>query len=317
MTQGHLELPVARRSPQMTPTSPPGLPLTWSMALLCALLSGCGSAHREEGEGAEASLGGSQPADPPPGGSDGSTGGSAVGGGTGDGGSAGPAKPSNGSGGKFDSVVVNAPCAGCVIVSGSSSEQPMPLVVALHGDEGEPSTVVNVWGGVTRRHGAILLAPACPAAAGCAGSWWQWGGDFGWLDQQIAAVTQSYNIDLNRVYLTAWSGGATYSAFYVNARADQLAAANLNAGGNSPGDACAECKIPVSFVVGDNDQLRPLVDAAHSYYETCGYPSETVVLADTGHNLAPFLSSGGAESIMQWFLQFQSACGGWNPVNHP
>ena len=226
--------------------------------------------------------------------------------------STGTSETSGGTGGQVDVTRSDWPCTGCrTYAPPGAADSAVPLLVALHGDEGDPGTVVSVWRSVAEDKGMVLFAPKCPRDQGCNGSWWQWGGDPAWLDAQVNAVMNQYNIDLRRVYFTAWSGGATYGAVYAAVRADRYAAINLNSGGTQPYSSCPSCTPPMSWIVGGNDGLKVLVEAAYTYFTNCGTETELVVLDGVGHNLAPFLSSGGADDIATWALQFTNECEPW------
>ena len=219
---------------------------------------------------------------------------------------------SMGSGGEVDVLRKNWPSQGSkTYIPPEAKDGAVPLLVALHGDEGAADVVVSVWQPVAKKHAMILFAPTCPRDQGCAGSWWQWGGDPSWLDAQVDSIMNDYNVDLRRVYLTAWSGGATYGAIYAASRAFRYAAINLNSGGTQPYSECPACAPPMRWVVGSNDGLKVLVQAAYSYFTKCSVETELVVLDGVGHNLAPFLSGGGADDIATWMLQYSNKCGPW------
>src|SRR4051794_24198850 len=95
-----------------------------------------------------------------------------------------------------------------------------PLLVALHGDEGDPALVASLWGPVTSARGVILFAPQCPTSSGCRANWWAWlqSGptyDERWLGRQAQLVERRYTIDRKREYIAGWSGGADFLGWYA------------------------------------------------------------------------------------------------------
>jgi poly(3-hydroxybutyrate) depolymerase len=117
---------------------------------------------------------------------------------------------------------LNWPCAGCItyIPPTYVAGQPTKVLVALHGDEGDPAGIESVWEPIAKQNNAILIAPKCPVSLGCPGSWWGWlegtgNYDDSWIGKQVAAVSQSYTLDAAHEYLISWSGGSDYLGWYA------------------------------------------------------------------------------------------------------
>jgi hypothetical protein len=147
-----------------------------------------------------------------------------------------------------------------------------PLIIGLHGDEGDPAMSVNYfWRDVTDGT-FIFVAPKAPNTSG---SWYEeQASNSEWMDSLVDAVLSRYNVDLDRVYLWGLSGGAVFSSRYVLDRQDVFAAVEFNMGGS--GRQYQEpqppaCKIPARFVVSMTDFLR---ENAFGFYD---------LLTENGH----------------------------------
>ena len=212
------------------------------------------------------------------------------------------------------STISDFPCPGCIlsIPPGYNPARPAPLLIALHGDEGDPSYISSVWDQVGDRRGALVLSPKCPQALGCAGSWWGWleSGtyDDAWLGEQVDRVEASYNVDRTREYLTGWSGGADFLGWFALAHADRFAAAALVVGGVPYYQQCPVKPLPAYFLMGSKDfryasgqpsQVQAILDA-------CGGPTQLTVLAGEDHSgtIAALSSQNYATTLFTWLEQY-------------
>lgn len=211
----------------------------------------------------------------------------------------------------------DTPCPGCYTYAPESAAgSPAPLVVALHGDEGNADLIANTFRSPVRDHGAVLLALECPRSLGCSGKWWKW--EAGkkqrgrqWIDRQIDAVVQTYDIDRKQVHMTGWSGGATYMPRYVIRRTNPLAAVAFVSGGAKIQADCPNCKTPAKIIVGSEDYLLQNARATRDYFQNCDHSVDFQLLEGKGHNLAPWMQSGGANSVVEWLLAHPDSCGTW------
>jgi poly(3-hydroxybutyrate) depolymerase len=211
-------------------------------------------------------------------------------------------------------VVRNWPCSGCV-VQASPSAKPQPLLVVLHGDEGDSAQIAAVWGPVAAARHMILFAPRCPAALGCPGSWWGWlqSGPAayrdGWLGSQLAQVTARYRVDRTREYLAGWSGGADYLGWYALRHADRFAAAVFVAGGVPYVQACPARKLPAYFLLGGADPryLSGQPSQVQHVLASCGSETKVVVVPGAGHqaSIQALQSRGYAARIATWLLAYR------------
>lgn len=232
-------------------------------------------------------------------------------------------------------VVRGFPCAGCLIQlpprvtpdrSGGSRETVSPtppaegeapttappaVLVVLHGDEGAPGRVFGLWQGAAAKAGVLLFAPRCPRDLGCAGSWWRWNGDATWLIAQVDAVVQRHAADPARVYLSGWSGGATYISYQRADFGGRFAAINLSGGGSPPGGgACAPCPAPVHYLMGHRNPLFANAEGARDFLERCGHPVTWDLLpgADHTRELRAYSSPERTAAILAWLTARPNRC---------
>ncbi len=225
--------------------------------------------------------------------------------------------PSNGSGGATGNSTRTATAAGfgtrtvyAYVPPVYSPTQPMPLVLALHGQAGsqaaadaQAQAVRNAWATVAATQGFIVIAPV---ASGASGGWIVPGvpdepSDYAIFAAAIADAEAAWNIDRSRRIGWGFSAGGhvmhdlvlnhystqvtidTFAAYAVSAGAlAGLACSGLSSAQCSALVAAAPRRIPVDFHVGNGD---PLV---------------TQVLDDSNR----FLASGWANTIDTWLTLF-------------
>ncbi len=231
-----------------------------------------------------------------------------------------PTAGSGGSGGGTGTVA--GPCLDCLVhvPPARSPTRPMPLLVALHGDEGRDfgraaatQGVIGLWGAAADAEGFLVLAVACPASEGCNGAWSDWlaaenydlsPSIVSWLDAQVDAVEQLYDVDVSRVALAGHSGGAYWLGSFAQGRAARYSGVAFVAGGMpayTAFHACPTVKIPGYFLGGDGDfRTQQMSDTANAY-ATCGQEITTDLIAGGTHqSTISSLSSGKAATIMAW-----------------
>lgn len=130
--------------------------------------------------------------------------------------------PSGGSGGAFTDTLANTLTAGGVssvyhlhAAHVSAASGPVPLVLHLHGDgyeeytnmaAGSTTSVGNYYVQVARDAGAIIVIPRTPDTAN--ETWYTKQSSTAWLIGMFKNLVSRYNIDLNRVFWSGYSGGA-------------------------------------------------------------------------------------------------------------
>jgi poly(3-hydroxybutyrate) depolymerase len=208
---------------------------------------------------------------------------------------------------------VGWPCAGCItyVPPTYNASRPSTVIVALHGDEGDPSFIESVWEPVAKANNAMLIAPTCPASLGCSGSWWGWlqsGSKYNdaWIGAQVATVARSYHLDRAREFLTGWSGGADFMGWYALAHASQFRAAGFVVGGVPYHPTCPTAKQSAYFLMGTNDYryLSGQPSQVKSIYSGCGDSTTLVVVPGADHQgtVDALTTDGYAAKMMSYFV---------------
>lgn len=161
------------------------------------------------------------------------------------------------------------PCTSCTLDVPAAQDEPVPLLVVLHGDRDHARTTAVRWRAAAKARGWALLSLECPVAERCKGSWWAWNGDPGWVAAQVTAVQQLAAIDPARIYLAGWSGGATYLGMHAAAWTEQFAGVVLHGGGRAPAEECPQRALPAYFLVGDANPLHYLARELRTWFEGC------------------------------------------------
>jgi MYXO-CTERM domain-containing protein len=180
-------------------------------------------------------------------------------------------------------------------------EEPWPLIVGLHGDEGDPANSVNWFWRDVPDGTFIFVAPKAPNESG---SWYEeQGSNEQWMDALFDTLRALYNVDLDRTYIWGLSGGAVFSSRYVAERQSWLAAAQFNMGGSGTRDYVSppspDCKIKTRFAVSPTDFL---VESAQRYYSLLtenGHETEWVDADCEGHCWDESIMQ---ESARDWLL---------------
>jgi MYXO-CTERM domain-containing protein len=200
------------------------------------------------------------------------------------------AKPSCGKGGPTGEGQANAGAGSYLynVPSGYDPTQAIPILFALHGDEGKPDYIYSSFKSLQKSQGGpfILVAPRAPFGGG---SWYKATSQHTtFIDAVIAEAKTQWNIDEDRIWITGWSGGATFLGNYVTSRQDILSAVvfYLGAGGAwlpySP--PAGSCKIPARFVIGTADFLYSNAADLKQLLEQKGHQVSWVELPGVGHD---------------------------------
>ena len=160
---------------------------------------------------------------------------------------------------------------------------PGALLVVLHGDEGNPSVILPRWSAAARERGVALLALQCPRDEGCKGSWWQWSGDPSWLGKQVDAVAARWPVDRERVWLTGWSGGASYIGQVAPALRGFTGIVMVGGGLPPSSNDCPPCSPPVAFVAGNGNPYHHLAVASRDAFLRCGATVDWTLLPGKDH----------------------------------
>jgi len=192
-----------------------------------------------------------------------------------------------------------------------------PLLVLLHGNDGNTYWMDRIWGAAAELRGVITLVLRCPAAGGFGDpSWWRWhqgkSYDAAWLRARMGEVARELPVDPARVFASGYSGGASFLSAYIREDPALFSAVAFVAGGAPPPPECMSRKTPASFLVGSRDTMlvshvRPLHDALAQ----CGHEVKWDERAEVTHEAILWhVERGGAEGIVDWLLGRAGAGGG-------
>jgi predicted esterase len=194
---------------------------------------------------------------------------------------------------------------------GYNNQKAWPLILGLHGDEGDPARSVNSsWKRVVNEQ-FIFVAPK---AANPGGSWYQAKEQNSlWMDNLLKSLFAKYNIDLDRVYIWGLSGGAMFISSYASTRQHQFAAIQFNMGGSgsswkrSSSPPLQECKIPARFVVSPTDKLRSSAFSLYELLQSQGHEAKWVDANCSGHCWDKVESATGARDWLLSHVRCQKA----------
>jgi MYXO-CTERM domain-containing protein len=198
------------------------------------------------------------------------------------------------------------------------TSKPVPLLILLHGDNGNAhiDKLVRGFEKAARDANVALVAPRCPTELGCkTQSFWQWyqskDHDADWLGRVVDAAKEKAAIDPKRIYAAGYSGGATYLGYYAPAHPLAFAAVAHLSGGLPYASSCAPCKYPVTFVIGAADpMITPYTEPLRKYYEACGgHEVDWQALRGVSHEgMLDELIRGRGEKVLAWLLARPSQC---------
>jgi poly(3-hydroxybutyrate) depolymerase len=198
-------------------------------------------------------------------------------------------------------VLKDRPCAGC-LMSLPAGQEPVPLLVLLHGDGQSASVLFAKWQRHAAARGIAVLALACPRSDGCGASWWRWNGPPSWIRDQIAALALVRAIDPTRLWLAGWSGGATYAGYHTQELEKTFAAFVVHGGGMRPDDpSCGTEPTSAYFVEGTLNPFHAHAVWLKEHYEACSADVVWVVLKGADHDKEwAALDTPRAAAILDW-----------------
>ncbi|MEM6290337.1 MAG: hypothetical protein AAGA54_03700 [Myxococcota bacterium] len=169
---------------------------------------------------------------------------------------------------------------------------PYPLVVALHGDNGNPGATKSDWTHLLDLEAFILVTPQEPhqeVDGGLPGNGWDNHPDQtrGFLSAIFDDVGANYDVDIDRVYATGASAGSWVGGQIFFTMQDTLAAVQFSCGGATgvgyaePSDAA--CKTPARFEIAPSDFLYDAAQATATFITERGHEVEFNDTACEGH----------------------------------
>jgi poly(3-hydroxybutyrate) depolymerase len=181
---------------------------------------------------------------------------------------------------------------------------PVPLLVVLHGNGEDAADAAARWREIALARGWALLSLDCPRDLGCDDKWYEWNGEPDWVRKQVLAVMKEVRIDPRRVYLAGWSGGATYIGMHAPAWARTFAGVVIHGGGVAPKtDACPD-RLPVYFLVGDQNPAHQGSVDLRDYFRRCNQDVTWDLLRGAAHpDEKAALTAAKGRTILAWLEQ--------------
>jgi phospholipase/carboxylesterase len=187
---------------------------------------------------------------------------------------------------------------GIVVVPDYRANEPLPLVVMLHGATGRARHMIDPFLDMAESKGFVLVAPESRMQ-----TWDVIVGDYGpdvaFLDEVVDAVCSRLPIDSSRVGIGGFSDGASYALSLGLANGDLFThILGLSPGFAVPPEQVGRPKIFISH--GQTDRILPIDFCGRrlaTMLADAGYPVRYVEFPG-GHRLLPEIAS---ESIA-WFL---------------
>jgi len=182
----------------------------------------------------------------------------------------------------------------------SVDEKRAPLLVVLHGDNQSASAMRDIWSAPASKRSIAVLYLQCPKALGCAGSFWSWNGEPKFLDDAVDKVAG--DIDPDRVWIAAWSGGASYLGMRAFELSERYSAISINGGGLAPQrNACPERVLPTYFLVGDKNPLHHYAQDLRAALERCKAEIVWDLRAGAAHDGEWKALKKDADTVLAWF----------------
>ncbi len=167
-------------------------------------------------------------------------------------------------------ALAQPPCDRCVLEIPAKHDDPVPIVVVLHGDRESATSAAAPWHAAVASRGWVLLSLQCPTDQGCKDSWWKWDGEPSWVRDQLAKVEKQVAIDPARRYLVGWSGGASWMGWRAQDWIGTFAAIVIHGGGIAPrAEACPSDALPAYFLVGDRNPLHGHARELREWFDGC------------------------------------------------
>jgi len=146
------------------------------------------------------------------------------------------------------------------LIGAHDTDEPLPLVLAFHGDEGDPfNSTRYIWGSYWEQQQPPFIAvmTKCP---GCT-SWYQddtaFNADYVW--DVLADVAANHNVDVSRIYAVGYSGGSEFLAIHGWEFQDVFAGIQFTCGGNAytpyTPPSRPDCKVHGRIVIAQDDFL--------------------------------------------------------------
>lgn len=194
--------------------------------------------------------------------------------------------------------------------------EPYPLIIAMHGDNGDPGATRSDWRHLLPNHEFILVTPQEPhqeVDGGQSHNGWDNFPSEGrrFLYNMLDDIGGRYDIDIDRIYATGASAGSWFGGQMFFTMQDVFAAVQLSCGGASstgyrePSEPT--CLTPARFETAPSDFLYGAARATHDSVQMRGHEVEFHETECNGHCCGQREDYGDAA----WeFFRARPYCGG-------
>lgn len=206
-----------------------------------------------------------------------------------------------------------------------SGDGPFPLVLHLHGDgyqeytnmaDGVTTSVAYEYEKIAKNNGALFVLPRTPDTTN--GTWYTLASSGNWLASYINWLKGQYNIDLNRVFVSGFSGGAesiTYTLYADHSNIWTGGAAMILGGGGASGlsfgvtpTAAFKEKQLMRWFVGENDvagatepatwSAKDAATEGEAFYRNAGFDTALTIIPGKAHNDSEPLGPGYLNDVI-------------------
>ena len=203
------------------------------------------------------------------------------------------------------------------VLAPEPGDEPLPLVLALHGDEGVPDAVQWHWEQTWLANPSYIVATPQlhhQVAGPTADNGWDDNPDDGvaLILQVLADLELRYDIDINRTYITGVSAGSWFLGQRGFTLQDMFAATQLSCGASPlewglyelPNEAC---KMPTRLETSADDFLYPYAETLRDELLAAGHAVEFSATPCSGHCCGGQVEYGD----LAWaFFEQHQRCGG-------
>ncbi len=174
-----------------------------------------------------------------------------------------------------------------------------PLILSLHGSRGERIGQLNMLRAQADRSGAILLVPESRKRT------WdriiddEFGPDFAYIDQALALVFKTVNIDRTRMAINGFSDGASYALALGLTNGDLFThIMAFSPGGADPSSEIGKPKIFISH--GTADDILPIGECSRAIVPQLIHDGYDVTYREfeAKHEVPDFIR----DEMLTWFL---------------
>lgn len=180
----------------------------------------------------------------------------------------------------------------------NTQAKPLPVVILFHGAGRTGLSMIDMWQGVARKHGVILIAP------NSASKRWPYSQpNAQFIEHLLDEVDEETTIDRNRVFLFGHSSGGVYAQVLVNRKTGPWRAAATHGGfATSEHLSPAAQAKPLRMYIGSLEQSFPTAPARQmgQFLAEAGHKTDLVIIPFQTHW---FYDSGPkiAEDSWKWF----------------